>query len=312
MTTLADLKQYVADNAADMADGKANRVILRHVNNALRRVHAAHAWSFYRGRAQIALEVAETGSALTCTNDSAELSLATGSEIFKAKYLSDEWDLVVTVEDDLVFRLSEILTPKTARLATGQKWIGTTASSLAYTWRRSVYALPEGTTKVRQAQLATSRVDLTYLSPPDFDRYKLDLPTDSGEPDVFTLRGEDLELWPTLGSTDTRQTLQISYDRQPTAFSSAAPDNAPIDFDPRFMDLMERALDMEIVTHHRGSTTLDPGAVARAYEERLQTHKASDEGRVPASGNMSLSVPLNRARIERLIARRGPAGSDVP
>lgn len=311
MTTLADLKRYVADNAADMADGKADRVILRHVNNALRRVVLAHAWNFYKGRAQIALEVAETGSALAATADSDVLTLAAGSEIFKAKYLSETWDLAITSAPDLLFRLSEINDPKTARLVTGQKWIGTTGSSLAYTWKRSVYPLPTGTRYVRQAQLSASRIDLAYLNPADFDRYKLDQPTDSGEPDSFTIRGDTIEVWPAFAATDTRQTLQLSYDRQPVAYTSASPDGAAVDFEERYMDLVERAIDVEIATHHRSSTTLDPGLALRAFEDRLQIHKAADEGRRPQATTLSLGMGTSRRAAEEFWARRGPAGSDV-
>lgn len=312
MTTLGDLKQYTADVAADMADGKASRVILRHVNNALRRVFLAHAWNFYRGRAQIALEVAETGSTLTATNDSDVLSLtAAGSEIFKAKYLSEKWDVSIAGDTNLLFRLSEIMTPKSARLAVGQKWIATTGSSKAYTWVRSVYPLPTGTRYVRQAQLSSSRIDLGFLNPADFDRYKLDQPTDTGEPDVFTVRGDDLEVWPPFGSSDTRQTLQLAYDRQPVAFTSASPDNSPIDFEERYMDLVERAIDVEVATHHRGSTTLDPSLTLRAFEDRTQIHKAADEGRRPRADSMTLGRAMDRRRLEGWLARRGIAGSDV-
>lgn len=310
MSTLGQLRSYVADNAADMADGKADRVILRHVNAAVMRVFHAHPWSFYRAVAQIPLDVGETGTALSCTADSNVVTLAS-TEVFKSKYLDEGWILDVDEDDDLLFTLAEIRDNQTAVLADGQKWIGTTASSLAYTWRRSVYPLPDLTREVSQVQLSASRVDVIYLRPDLFDRVKLDQPTDVGEPRHYTIRGRFMEVWPTLAPTATRQTMQVHYLRNPRRFTDSDADETAVDFDARYDDLIERALDMEIVTHHRPSTTIDPGLAMQAFADRLAVYKAADEGLATRPRNMSLGRTPSLKRVEEWWARRGQAGSEV-
>lgn len=308
MTTLADLKSYAADVAADAADGKAARVLLRHVNNAIRRVSLAHAWSFYAARHQIPLELAVDGSALTVTADSDELVL-TGTEVFLQAWVDEEWDLLVGTTAHL-FRLRELVTPQRARLATGQEWIGTSASAQDYTFMRSVYPLPDGCREVKDARLGTSRILLHYLSPVQFDAYKHDEPSSVGQPLCFTVRGSKLELWPVFQSTDTRDTLLLSYQRQPVVYTSASPDTAPVDFEERWIDLLERAIDVEVAAHHKGSNTLEPGLALRLYEERLQVYKSLDGGRVHQRRQFGLNLGSNLADRERWSALRTPLGDD--
>jgi len=307
MATLGQLREYVADNAADMSDGKADRVILRHVNAALMRVFHAHPWSFYRDTAQIALDAAETGSAMTLTSDSKLISVT--GEVIHRRYLDEGWLLDVTGEDDLLFSLASIEDNTHATLTT--EWIAATSATTAYTWRRHTYPLPELTREVAQIQLSGTKVDVTYVRPDILDRLRFDTPTDEGDPRHYTIRGRYLEVWPTPASTATRQSLQIHYTRNPRRFTSADPDETAVDFDTRYDDLIERALDLEIVTHHQGSTTIDTGLALQTYQERLAVYKSADEGLAVRPRNMTLRTAPSLRQIEKWWAKRGPGGSEV-
>lgn len=311
MATLGDLKSYAADMAADAADGKAARVILRHVNAALRRVSNAHDWSFYAARYVIPLDVGVAGSALSAAASATEVTLG-GAEVFLQRYVDEAWDLKITGEDNVLFQLASLVTPQRAQLATGQRWFASAASAVAWTMRRGRYSLPDGCREVREVMLSDSRVQLVYLRPDLFDGYKLDQPTLGGDPQHYTVRGNYLELWPALESTSTAQALLLSYRRQPVDFTSAMPDTTPVDFEARWNDLLERAIDVEVAAHHRGSHSLDPTATMRLYEERLGHYKSLDGVRVQQRRQFRLGKGRSLKTLEEWVMRRGTTGSDVP
>lgn len=306
MTKLVDLRRHVADYTSDMADGKADRVILGLVNAALQELYAEHRWERFKKRATIDLDVGVAVAALVVTQDSAVVTGAAGD--FLTKYYEEGWDLKITDDDTVLYRLAEKpSSPTTARL--DKAWIATGGTKTA-TWLRSTYPLPDGFQTIRELQLSSSKNYLALLAPDVFDAERFDTPTETGVPRVYTVRETTLEVWPPLPTTGTRERIMLSYDRRPELFTSSSHADSVVDFDDQHRGLLLAALDVQIATRHRGQTQLDLGAALTRYQRLLSIAKGHDAQRVQVARQFGLRRQPTRQQVEEFYARRAPQGSD--
>lgn len=300
MATLGDWKTYVQDNAADMSDGKADRVTLRLINNALRTVATDHHWGFYRGSQRINLDQAASGSDLSITTGTRQATLGS-SEIWLQKWVDEGWYLSITAETRFLFELKEIVSPAVARLLDEQEYVASTVSSGAYKLLRSKYDLPRNTIELKEVRLG-SQSGFTYMSPVDFDRYREVNSTTFGQPTYFTIRADTLEVWPPLDTSTTRDAVLFTYTRRPDEYDAQSDEDTELDWDSRFDDLLEAALDCEIAYKLAGSTVIDPEKADMVYRQKLARYKAEDQGGMQSTTQFSLG-PRNRL-TERELARR--------
>jgi len=305
MTTLGDWKAYVSDNWSSAADGQSDRVILRWINSALRKLITDNTWSFYKRRARINLNQAEAGVAITTTQASRLISLG-GAEIFKQKYVDEQWDLHFDDDTKRTYRLKEVLGNDTqqARMIEEHKFVGASLAAAGYKFVRSVYPLPDRVHQVLHVQLDSLSVPLVDLLPSEFDDLKQDQPTLTGEPTHYTVRGGNLEVWPALDTATTLSAVALSLVRRPKVYTLSDSDDEELDWDDRYDDLLEAALDLEIATKGRGSTQLDAGLSLTLYTQRLATNKATDQGAIRQRRTMKFGSLGSFVDEHRLFRRR--------
>ncbi len=305
-TTLADLKLYVKDYLGDLSDGKSDRVVLGLLNAALSELHGAHRWSRFRARGTVDMDLGVDGTdLLVLTLDSPEITLS-GAEVFLGKYVSEGWDLKIE-SDEALYRITELRNSQTALM--DKRWI-LAGDTRDYAWRRSTYPLPDGCQQVRGLQLSSSKNYLQVLSSDAFDREKADTPGDAGTPRVYTVREGNVEVWPALSASSTRERLVISYDRQPRLFVEHDQNTTPVDWDERWLDLLKLAIDVEIASRHTGQTSIALPVANARYQRRLQIVKAKDEQRVRQSRQFQLGGQSDYVD-EAYRFRRGEQGADA-
>ena len=295
---LLELRRYCTDMASDMADGKAARMITRHVNAALEQVASSHEWSFLRDRAQIALEAPATGSALGVVQGSDQFTLT--GEVWLQTWIDEKRELLVSGDDGILFRFDALLSPTVARMT--QEWVEATDTVTTYTLLRGIYPLPANTSVVTEVRLADSRQVLVPLSPEEFDFRKQEQVTTQADPLYFTVRGDELEIWPT---PEEAKMLLLSRKRVPALVTDASPDTTLIDWPDRFGSLLYRALDVQVVTNHAKSTSLEPSLALAAFQSALARAKDTDGGRQPGPRDFTLGRGMTWRDRDRLAAQRG-------
>jgi hypothetical protein len=300
---------YCADHLADAADGKADRVVRRTVNAALSDLTAAHPWTRYQAAAQIPLSPGVAGDDVSIAQDGQVLTFGSTAQVLP-RYLLEKWDLTITGDDSLMFRLGAIDSPTQARLAGEQRWIAAAAANAAHLWRRTVYPLPDGCKRVREILLATTRCGLAVLQPAQLDARRWDSPLDNGTPDSFAIREREIEVWPPLGEDATRDTLQIAYDRQPSFLTQHSNQDADVDFDPRWDDLLEASIDVVLATKHPKESGLSFPIVTARYMRRLEKAKGEDSTRTARPSTFGPAYELDRETLEALRFRRLPHGDE--
>lgn len=306
---LGELRRYIADMLADPSGGKSDRVIQRVANAALSGIYGAHAWTRFRSIAHVPLDLALARTSLSIALDGNQLTCG-ASEVLLQKFVDESWLLTITGDNDLFFTLSHLENERSARLSTGQKWIQTTASAVAGVFKRTRYPLPDGCQTVRACELAVGGRCLTALRSDQFDRLRFENPTETGSPQWFTARQGEIEVWPTLGASTTRDALVLSYDREPAVFTTSTPDGTEVDWDDRWDDLIRLAVDMELASRHQAVSRLDPMVCRTRLKERLHTCKGDDEGLVEGTTTMTLggSGGWSEADFYRL---HGTTGDEV-
>jgi hypothetical protein len=300
---------YCGDHLADAADGKADRTFRRIVNEALSDLSAAHPWTRYQGSAQIPLSIGVSGTAVTIAQDDNVLTFGATSQVLP-RYLAEKWRLTITGESTLGFQLGAIDSSTQARLASAQKWIATAAAAAAHVWTRTIYPLPDGCKKIRELALASSRVPLTLVLPAELDALRWDNPTETGTPDQFAVREREIEVWPPLGPSGTRDALQLAYDRQPAVLTEQSDVDAELDFDPRWPDLVEAAIDVVLATKHPKESGLSFAVTSARFMRRLEKAKGEDSARGPRPTTFGLGLTVDRETQEALRFRRIPHGTD--
>jgi len=301
MTTILEWQQYISDNSADFVDGKFSRTSLRMLNAALRKISEdGPSWSHYKEFARVNLVVGEDFTTAAITLGGTTLTVAV-TETLLAKYVTEEWDLLFDDEASLTFRLASLTDAQTVELLSGQQWLNATITAGNLAFVRSLYDLPGVPERVEEVRLSDSQSELTYLPPADFDRYKAINPPLTGEPLHFTTRGDQIEFWPALASDGSRQAVLISYVRRAPKYTSLDDTSTDVDWDDRFDNLLEAALDVEISNKLRGSSPIGLEAALLTYAQRLSQARASDSSRVETSSTMRLGgrPPLDEARLFR-------------
>lgn len=302
--------QYCADYLSDASDGKADRVIRRIVNAALSELSASHPWTRYQAAAQIPLDVGVNGAAVSIAQDDDVLTFGATSQV-RQKWLAEKWGLTITGDTSLRFALGSIDSTLEARLKPGQRWLQAAAVAATHVWTRHVYPLPDGCKAVREILLSTSRVGMIDVAPTVLDALLWETPTQTGQPINFTVRERQIEVWPPLGPTTTREALLVAYERQPAVLTDQSDEDAALDWDERWDDLFQSALDVTIASKHAAQTTVNLGAVAQRYRDRLQRAKGEDGQRTPPAVMFGLRELPELASVEALRFRRFPQGPDA-
>jgi hypothetical protein len=294
---LGALRQYCADNMSDAADGNALRRMTRVINAALDQVASGHDWSFYRDQATLVLEASVTGAALGVVLGSDQFTLT--GEIWHQKYVDDGWEALVTGESNVLYRFQSLLSSTVALVTPA--WVQATDATTAYTVSRSVYDLPAGTSAVDEVRLASSRAILPGLPPSHFDTVKFDQLGQAGDPIYYTVRGDSIEFWPAPTSADT---VLLSRRRQPLRVTDTTADTYDVDWPDRLQALLLRAIDVQIVTGFRASTTLEPSLTLSAFGSALARARDQEAGRQPTFTSFGLArTPTQRTR-EGYVAQR--------
>lgn len=279
MATLGDLITYVKDFSADMADGKADRLAVGIVNDALRRVRAAHAWSRYVKQGRLNLALAVAGTNVSVTSGGTTLTFA-GGETASQAYVDDEWEIRLAADQQLLFKISAIAGGGATATLT-EAWIGSTVSSGSYAWIKSRYDLPTRCFRVYSAKLHSTGQFLYYLPEHEFDAYKQDTTETLADPTHFTLRGDrQVDVWPALAATSNRQAVLVTYEQYLETYTTASSTASVIDWYAEWDDLLHRALDVEIAAQLPQSTRLSFDVALLRFENLLQVYKGRSNGEV--------------------------------
>jgi len=305
-----DAYQYCADYLADASDGKSDRVIRRLVNAALSDLYSAHPWTRFQAAAHVPLSPGVENDDVSIAQDGTVLTFGATSPVLQ-RYLTEKWDLVLEGDASIAFRLGSIDSSTQARLANGQRWIAATAANQSHKWTRSVYPLPDGCKSIREILLSSSHAGLLPVLPTTLDAYRWDTPDYTGQPTNYAIRERELEVWPPLGPDQARESVLIAYDRQPAILTENTDENSHVDFDSRWDDLLEAAIDVVIATRHREQSRFDMAAVTQRYLRRLEKAKGEDSQRTPASPTFSLESGVDYGAVEALRYRRFPQGPDA-
>lgn len=284
---LRDLKRHVTDNAADMADGKAARMTVRHVNAALEHVACSHDWSFLRDRQPLVLSAPVTGSALAVTQGS-NLFTLTLPETWLQTYVDQDRELVVEGEEGVHYGFDALVSSQIARMTS--EWTETTDAAATWTLYRTTYDLPANTAVVDDVRLTDGQVPLVELTPADFDWRKQEQIGHTGDPLFYVIRGDSIEFWPVPTAA---RSLVISRKRVPARLTDTTPDSEVIDWPDRFQDVLLRALDVQVVTAHSKTTALNPALTTQAWVTTLARAKETDGLRQPGPTSFGLRRPID-------------------
>lgn len=284
---LRDLKRHVTDNAADMADGKAARMTTRHINAALEQCASSHDWSFLRDRQPLVLSAPVTGSALAVVQGS-DLFTLTLPETWPQSYVDQDYELVVEGEEGVHYGFDSLVTSQIARMTS--VWTADSDAAATWTLYRVGYDLPTNTSVVDDVRLTDGQVPLCELTPADFDWQKQEQIGNTGDPLFYVVRGDSIEFWPL---PTVARSLTISRKRVPARVTDTTPESAVIDWPDRFMDVLLRALDMQVVMAHSKTTTLNPMLTNQAWATTIARAKETDGLRQPGPTTFGLRRPVD-------------------
>lgn len=303
---LEALRQYAVDHAGDSADAKSVREITRWINAALRVCANAREWSFLRDVVSITLTPGVAGSYLGVTQDSDQLTLdAAQTEVFKQAWVDQQRILLIEGAEPQHYTISTILTPRLARLTSGQTWVADTDTAATYTVVRSLYDLPENTRQVHEVRLASTRAILAPYTVTDFAFLKLSEATSTGSPTHYTIRGDQIEVWPPLPTGDADQLL-LTRTRLPTPVTDTSLPTTTIDWPDSMADLLERAVDVEIVAKCGATSMLNPQLALASFGEAMGRYKATDGVRQQRATSFGWSPGYTQGEADRLAMRRSP------
>lgn len=310
-TTLGDLRTFCAEIASpDSAGDTAQREFLVWINSALSRLHAEFSWDELDHERKILVPPEETGVALGVTQDSLSVTLG-GAETFASKYVTEEWDLIVTGDNYQTFRLASIddsPTNQAGTLRPGDEWIEATNAAATYYWIKRRFELPDNTIQVTRVQILNTYLPIRILEPAEFDSLSASNVTQRGNyPQVATFRDGKLEIWPHPGST--RVKLGITYRKGPTVYETNTLDTVEIEWPDHWRDLVQKAISLE-ASVTQGPDAPIPYQLARMeYEECLKRYKAIDTNKYPVSGPIRMQLP--RMGKRRAVSHHWPIGPDV-
>lgn len=301
---LGALREYATDHAGSAADATAQREITRWINAALRLCAESHEWSFLRDVVSVPLTVGVAGVYLAVTQDSDEFTLdAAQSEVFLQTWVDQERILLVEDDPNQHFTLSAVIEPRRARLASGLMWTADSATGVSYTVVRSLYDLPALTREVKEARLASSRAVVAAMTATDFDNHKLNQMSQTGSPLYYTVRGDSIEVWPPLPAGDG-DVLQLVRVRSPATVSVTSPNTTDLDWPDALEDVLQKAVDVEIVRTAKSTSRLDPTLTLGAFAEALTRGRARDSVRQERANSFGYCPGPSLAARDRLAAKR--------
>lgn len=304
---LEALRQYATDHAGDSASGKSLREITRWINAALRVCANAREWSFLRDVVSITLTPGVSGSYLGVTQDSDQLTLDSAqTEVFLQAWVDQQRIFIIEGAEPQHYTISTVLNPRLAQLTAGQTWVAATDAAATYSVVRSLYDLPENTRQVHEVRLASTRQILTPYTVTDFDFLKHTEATSTGSPTHYTIRGDQIEVWPPLAAGSDTDQLLLTRTRLPTPVKDTSLPTTTIDWPDSMADLLERAVDVEIVSKCGATSMLNPQLALAAFGEAMGRYKATDGVRQQRATSFGWSPGYLRGEADRLAMRRSP------
>jgi len=177
----------------------------------------------------------------------------------------------------------------TAEMVDGHVWVEDTTTTGDYTFRRHIFPLPDDAKKVELVQVMQSTCELAYLQPFAFDAERLAAPTLTGaEPRVYTLRANNIEVWPLAG--DTYVTLLLTYLRQAPTYTTDDVGTTVADWREEWSDLLFAAIRLEAAIT-QGKNSPCPYQIAlHEYDAMLKEYKSEDSGLPDLGGPMGVRV----------------------
>ena len=281
--TLGELRTYCQEVASKNTSSAAgDRWIRRWINNALARICSEHSWTYYNRATKISTHVEETGTGLTATLNSREVSLSAGT--FDQKWLDEKWAFHIDGEDRVTFQLVEITSPTTAKFKVGQEWPNATSAVLTFTVARHIYELETPAKRILRCEDAFSSYPLISYPPAEFDKVRQWSPTQRSQATHYTVRHGRLEIWP-APSTDVR-IMAISYLRATPKYDLAAQDDndTVVDWDPNFDDLLLKAILVEAALTQGKRAPISYSLASSEYRRRVNQCKGDDANVVDISG----------------------------
>lgn len=298
---LSHYRTYAKEQAsANLNSDQGSRSLTYWINAALQRVWADHTWVHARATGRFTMVPEETGSYLSFTQGSRDITLNSAqSETFAEKYLTEGWVLFPQNEGRLFFELDRIDDPLTARMKPGHEWPRASAADQTYTWVRSRYSLPEDFWRLNRSEDLDSFGMLQYLEPHEFDRDRASAPTQRGNrPWVYTVRGGFIEVWP--GSGSNYVPLEWTYRRAPPRYAVETPGDTATDWPDTYSSLLEAAILVE-ASKHQGKNAPVPYTVAlNEYRTLLKRIKSEDSQVSPKGGRMGVQVAPHRRRFTHI------------
>lgn len=277
--TLGQIKQYAVEEASQHITGaSATRKVIRWIQQALLRLASEREWKHFQTVTRVNLDPEEAGVGLAATEGSASISRTPTA--WAAKYLSEGWDLIADADTTIAYQLSAIGTPTTnATLGTGQVWLADNllAADGGHTMTRWRYPLPGSAVRqVYSVEVLPQRWPIGYVTPMELDHRRATYPsTRHSSPEVFTIRGTYLEIWPALGTE--RRALSVSYLRVPTIVADDEDDlTTEIDWPDHHLEVLRAAVILE-ASHQLGEAAKVPLSSAMLkYKEALGRTETQD------------------------------------
>lgn len=293
--TLGEARQLAIDSAWNMADETADRLADRWIREALEDLWTRRDWKHFLALERITLDVEEGDGLddLTVTQDSGAISRTSGNWL--AKYVDYSWDLLVEDDDSLAFQLGALGAPATnATLATGQEWLQASGATKAYVLARWRYDLPQNfVRRLCVVEVLPGLFPVKYVTPAELDRTRAAYPhTRSLMPEIYTVRGAFLEVWPALGTE--RRAIQLTYQRKPTYHADDDDDADELDWPAEYRALLHAAI--------RWRASASPSVGEAPYALALREYEAALARYESVDGKMT-----QRRRSVGLRMRSGPS-----
>lgn len=300
---LGDLRRFVVEAcAADMADGKADRLAVLWINEALADLHAAHRWRWYQGAGQVVLSPVVSGVAASITANSTRITLG-GTETFLQAWLDDRWALHFDGASPVLYRLASIDAGNQQAGYLDAAYVGATDAAGDYDVVPTRYVLPDDAQGITEALLASTRTPIHFLEPGEFDRYRYDTASQRGDPIYFTVRSGYVEPWP--APTAGLRALTFSYTKKPPSYTTTTKDDVEVDWKPEWDTLLRRAVRLQVAAGLGQNSPIAYDVAKLDYEQMLRSLRIEDARYAPALRGMGLggvpprSLPALYGRLLR-------------
>ncbi len=288
--TLVNALAFAADSAHDIAGVKADRIAHRWVEQALLRLWRSHLWSWYGATRHYVLDAQEetgVGETVTLTEGGGTAVIAGG--VWPAKYVTQKWQVLFGGDGVKAFTFASLSGDTlTATFDTGQVWSQDTTAAGTYSASRNRYDLPDDFTRKNELLL---HLDLQMpVRPVDaarFDEIAASEPgVRSGQPRIYTVRDDDLWIWPSPGST-MRPSLLLSYHRMITIPAQGADGATVLDWPGEHEDVFRLAVEVEAARHQGKAAQIPLEMCLPEFERALSSVKAMDTERASENRGMS-------------------------